>query len=98
MTLGDKKSKVTDFFQNNVGPESSPFCSLQTDTNFTIQTSKLCMFDSILSNRKQFPKCHRQLNTVEGNTCYNDEISCVKIENQTTRAALTEHRQRSIDL
>ena len=53
---------MTDFFKKNVGPESSWFCSLQTAIKFNTQTSKHFIFDSILSNRKQSPKCHRQLN------------------------------------
>ena len=47
----------------NISPDSSRFCSLQIDTKFTTQTSKCFMFNSILSNQKQSPKCHRQLNT-----------------------------------
>ena len=75
MTLGYYKSKVTGFFKTNSGPDSSRFCSMHTDTKFTTQTTKLFMFDDILSNWKQSPKCHRQLYTIEGNYCNNDEIS-----------------------
>ena len=63
MTLGYQKSKVTVSFKKTFDPDSSRFCALQTDTKFTIHTVKLFVFDSILSNRKRSPKCHRQLNT-----------------------------------
>ena len=68
MTLGHQKSKVTDFCKKCINPDSSPFCSLHIDAQFTIQTSKLFMFDSILANRQQSPKC--LLNTIEGNSFY----------------------------
>ena len=53
------------------------------------------MFDEILSTLKQSLKCHRQLYTIEGNNCYNDEPLCVKIENHTKWPALHYWNTRS---
>ena len=54
------------------------------------------MFDGILSNRMQSPKCHRQMFTIEGNNCFNDGLSCMKIENHTTHATLMAVVDRSM--
>ena len=64
MTLGQQKSKVTDFLRKVVGPDSNRFCSEQTDIKFTTQTSKLFVFDSIFVKSEAVPKmpqANRQL-------------------------------------
>ena len=63
MTLEHQKYKVMDFVKTNFGPDSSQLSSQRTDTKFTPQISKLLVLESILSNQKLSPKCHRQLNT-----------------------------------
>ena len=75
MTLGHKKSKVTDFFKKNVGLDSSPLISVLFKLipyQVYHQTSKLFMFSSILSNWRRSTKYHRVMNTTEGNNLKNN--------------------------